>query len=154
MKSIKVTGPEGWKVETEQSHPTIILFDNIKDVLNKKYTVTIELDDVENVTPPYNPFIFVNSRNREVHLVNYPPTDEADMGLFNTQDDVSNVGGGVYYIARYNGEVELMPYGINLPTLEFEVPAEKVEIYNTYPGFIDRVKSKGDSNQNWYVKKK
>ena len=153
MTSIKVTGPEGWKVETEQSHPTIILFDNIKNVLNKKYTVTIELDDVENVTPPYNPFIFVNSRNHEVHLVNYPPTDEADMGLFNTQDDVSNVGGGVYYIARYNGEVELMPYGINLPTLEFEVPAENVKIYDTYPGFIDWVKSKGDSNQNWYVKK-
>lgn len=156
VRSIEVVGPEGWNVETEQSHPTIILFNDIKSVLNQKFTVTVELNDVAaaNVKSPYNPFIFANSRNCEVHLVNYPPTDKADMGLFNTKDDVSNVASGVYYIARYNGEVELMPYGINLPTLDFEVPTEYVKIYDTYPGFIDWVKSKGTTNKDWYKKKK
>ncbi|MBD9093849.1 MAG: LruC domain-containing protein [Bacteroides oleiciplenus] len=156
VRSIEVSGPDGWKIETDQSHPTIILFDNIKSVLNKKFTVTIELADVElnQVTPPYNPFIFVNGRNREVHLVNYAPTDKADESLFNTNDDMSNVDAGIYYITRYGEEVDIMPFAINLPILDFSIPTEGVKIYDTYPGFIDWVKSKGTSNKDWYKNKK
>ena len=47
-----------------------------------------------------------------------------------------------------------MPFAINLPTLDFEVPTESVKIYDTYPGFIDWVKSKGTTNKDWYKKKK
>ena len=156
VRSIEVSGPDGWRLETDQSHATIILFDNIKNVLNQKFTVTIELADVDvnQVTPPYNPFIFVNNRNREVHLVNYAPTNKADMSLFNTMDDVSNTGAGIYYIARYQEEVDMMPFAINLPTLSFDVPTERVKIYDTYPGFINWVKSGGTSNKDWYKKKK
>lgn len=156
VRSIEVSGPAGWKVETGQSHPTVILFDNMKSVLNQKFTVTIELADVEpdQVTPPYNPFIFVNGRSREVHLVNYAPTDKADKSLFNTEADMSNVNAGIYYITRYGEEVDIMPFAINLPTLDFGIPTESVKIYDTYPGFIDWVKSKGASNQNWYKNKK
>ncbi|WP_294612298.1 LruC domain-containing protein [uncultured Bacteroides sp.] len=156
VRSIDVSGPDGWKIETDQSHPTIILFDNIKSVLNKKFTVTIELADVElnQVTSPYNPFIFVNGRNREVHLVNYAPTDKADKSLFNTSDDMSNVDAGIYYITRYGEEVDIMPFAINLPILDFSIPTEGVKIYDTYPDFIDWVKSKGTSNKDWYKNKK
>ena len=156
VRSIEVSGPDGWKIETAQSHPTVILFDNMKSVLNQKFTVTIELADVDlsQVTPPYNPFIFVNGRSREVHLVNYAPTDKADESFFNTSDDMSNINEGIYYITRYGEEVDIMPFAINLPTLDFEVPTESVKIYDTYPGFIDWVKSKGTTNKDWYKKKK
>ena len=128
----------------------------MKSVLNQKFTVTTELADVDlsQVTPPYNPFIFVNGRSREVHLVNYAPTDKADESFFNTSDDMSNINEGIYYITRYGEEVDIMPFAINLPTLDFEVPTESVKINDTYPGFIDWVKSKGTTNKDWYKKKK
>lgn len=156
VKSINVSGPDGWAIEADQAHPTIILFQNIKSVLNKKFTVTIELTDVnkDQVLPPYNPFIFVNGRSREVHLVNHAPTEQADMNFFNTHDDISNVSSGIYYIARYHEEVDIMPFAINLPILNFNIPTENEKIYDTYPGFIDWVKSKGTSNKDWYKKKK
>ncbi len=154
VTKIEVSGSTSWKVETDQAHPTIILFDNLKSVLEKKITVTIELSDVieSQVTPPYNPFIFVNDRSKEVHLVNYPPTEKANMELFNTEDDVSNVSAGVYYIARYQDDVELMPYCINLPVLNFKYSDESVKIYETYPKFIEWVKSKGQKATDWYKK--
>lgn len=155
VTSIKVEGPEGWKVESEQAHPTVTLFDNVKSVMKQTFTVTTELSDVDlkDVTPPYNPFIFVNDRSVEVHLVNYPPTNKANMELFNTKDDASNTSVGVYYIARFDGEVPLMPFGINLSNvLGFNIPAENVKIYDTYPGFIDWVKSNGTKNKDWYKK--
>lgn len=154
VRNIQITGPEGWQIETEQSHPTITLFDNLKNVLKQKYTVTMELADVEEnkVKPPYNPFIYANSRSTEVHLVNYPPTEKADMELFNTKNDVSNPQEGVYYISLYEEKVKLMPFGINIPTLDFKIPAEGEgeKIYDTYPGFIEWVISAGKKNVNWY----
>lgn len=157
VRSINVTGSDSWEMETGQSHPTITLFNDIKKVLGQKITVTTEVIDISSkdnsVNPPYNPFIFVNDRNREVHLVNYPPTNKADMELFNTQDDVSNTSAGIYYIARYKEEIQLMPFGINLPNIvDFNIPAEGVKIYNTYPDFIEWVKSDGSTHKNWYKK--
>lgn len=154
VKSVDVKGPEGWNVETGQSHPTIILYDDIKKVMKQKFTVTIELADAnENTTPPYNPFIFVQDRSREVHLVNYPPTDKADMGLFNTGDDKSNISAGIYYITRYKEKVDLMPFGINFPnTLNLQFIDEGVKIYNSYPNFIEWVESKGAKATDWYKK--
>lgn len=157
VRSINVTGSDSWEMETGQSHPTITLFNDIKKVLGQKITVTTKVIDISSkdnsVNPPYNPFIFVNDRNREVHLVNYPPTNKADMELFNTQDDVSNTSAGIYYIARYKEEIQLMPFGINLPNIvDFNIPAEGVKIYNTYPDFIEWVKSDGSTHKNWYKK--
>lgn len=157
VRSINVSGSENWKVETEQPHPTIILFNDIKEVMKQKITVTIDVIDISakdnSVNPPYNPFIFVNDRSKEVHLVEYPPTNKADMELFNTKDDVSNTAKGIYYIARFDGEVQLMPFGINLPNvLDFNIPAEHVKIYDTYPGFTEWATSKGTINKDWYKK--
>lgn len=152
VRSIAVEGPDGWSVEDGQAHSTVLLFDNVKNVLKQKFTVTTELADADlnQVKPPYNPFIFVNGRSTEVHLVNYPPTSKADLALFNTKNDVSNVGADIYYISPFEGEVALMPFGINVPIVNFKVPTENVKIYETYPGFIDWVKSKGEKNKNWY----
>ena len=157
IRSINVSGSDNWNVETGQSHPTVTLFNNIKKVLGQKITVTTEVMDISSkdnlVNPPYNPFIFVNNRSREVHLVNYPPTDKADMELFNTQDDVSNTLAGIYYIAHCKEEVQWMPFGINLPNIiDFNIPAEGAKIYDTYPGFIEWVKSGGNTHKDWYKK--
>lgn len=158
VRSIRIDGPTGWEVETEQAHPTVTLFSDIQTVLKKKFIVTTELADVSDkdnsVLPPYNPFIFVNGRSREVHLVNYPPTGKADMELFDTENDLSNASAGVYYIARYEDEeVSLIPFGIHLPNVtDLPIPAEGVKIYDTYPRFINWVKSEGKEDADWYKK--
>lgn len=158
VRSIRIDGPAGWEVETGQAHPTVTLFSDIQTVLKKKFTVTTELADVSDkdnsVLPPYNPFIFVNDRSREVHLVNYPPTGKADMELFDTENDLSNASAGVYYIARYEDEeVSLIPFGIHLPNVtDLPIPAEGVKIYDTYPRFINWVKSEGKKDADWYKK--
>lgn len=151
---ITVEGPAGWRVEEGQAYSTVVLFDDHKSVMKQKFTVTTELADVDLklVNPPYNPFIFVNDRSKEVHLVNYPPTNKADMNLFNTKNDVSNVSAGIYYIAPYEGSVNLMPYCINLPVHNFKEPGENVKIYDAYPGFADWVKSGRPEKADWYKK--
>lgn len=154
IKKIEVSGTDNWELETGHQSPTIILFNNVRNFLNKKIVVSIELTDVteQEVKVQYNnPFIFVEDRSREVHLVNFPPTNRADMELFNTKNDVSNVGEGVYYIAYYkNKDVTQMPFAINLPIHNFNIPPEKLKIYDSFPKFIDWVKSKGTSSKNWY----
>lgn len=74
------------------------------------------------------------------------------MDLFNTKDDVSNVAANIYYLAPYDKVVNLMPFGINLPILNWGAPDEKVKVYDTYPGFIGWVTSGGTKNTNWYKK--
>lgn len=154
IKSIDFSDPSSSRYESGQSHPTIILFDELKSALNKTFTVTLELNDTPEtqVAPPYNPFIFVNGRGKEVHLVNYPPTSKADFTLFNTDKDVSNPSERIYYLTRYNeDDLTLMPFGINLPGItDFNIPVEGVRIYKTYPRFIEWVKSKGENNTDWY----
>lgn len=67
---------------------------------------------------------------------------------------LSNVSAGIYYISRYKGECDLMPYGMNLPVIDFTVlsKAEGVKIYETFPKFISWVESGGKKNTDWYKK--
>ena len=47
-----------------------------------------------------------------------------------------------------------MPYGMNLPVIDFTVlsKAEGVKIYATFPKFISWVESGGKKNTDWYKK--
>ena len=131
------------------------LFDNMrifdgKEEADKKYTVTIQVNDVssKNVLPPYNPFIFVESdktRGREVHLVKYPPTDKANPSLLGTGKDVSRPDEGLYYVS-----IDLMPFALNMPISEFPIPEEGVRIDESYPKFATWVKSNGAQAKDWY----
>lgn len=145
--------------ESGQSHPTILLFDNMatfdgKEEANKKFTVTIELNDVneKDVVAPYNPFIFIESdktRGKEVHLVKYPPTDKADLSLLGTGKDVSRPDEELYYVS-----VDLMPFALNMPVVDFPIPEEGVRIDESYPQFTTWVKSNGKEGTKWYLNPK
>lgn len=142
--------------ESGQSHPTILLFDNMtifdgkKDKNDKKYTVTIQLNDVaeKNILPPYNPFVFIQSdisRGKEVHMVNYPPTDKADISLLGTGKDVSRPEEDLYYVS-----VDMMPFALNIPVVDMPIPKEKIRIDESYPKFASWVKSNGKQDKDWY----
>lgn len=152
------THMQGLMLEPGQSHPTILLFDNIKSgVINKKITVTIELNEnvpEEMARPPYNPFIFNNTnRGTEVHLPKYKPTSKADESLFGTEGDGSRPGDNLYYVvSRW---LPQMPFAINLPGVKnFPIPDEFERISDTYPGFTSWVRSEGKTDKDWYKKPK
>lgn len=151
------THMEGQMLEPGQDYPTILVFDNIKQgVLNKKITVTIELNDVmeEYVKAPYNPFIFANSnRGIEVHLPKYLPTSKADASLFGTEGDGSRPQDKLYYVVSH--WLPQMPFAINLPGVkEFPIPDEEEKISDTYPGFKPWISSNGTTDKDWYKKPK
>ena len=167
VKSVKITGPdanglsssiymEGKETEPGQSHPTILLYDdmtkfkNITDESKKEYTVTITLDGAneKDVVPPYNPFIFISSnegRGKELHLINYPPTDKADLSILGTGKDIYRPEEGMYYVSA-----DLMPFAINMPVSNLPVPEEGKRIDQSYPKFSGWVSSNGKQNKDWY----
>lgn len=145
---------EGNTLEAGQSHPTILLFDNPKDVIDKTITVTIEVNDLKEsaVIPPYNPFIYIESdlgREKELHLPKYLPTDKMDMSLLRTKHDASDPTEGLYYVmSRWNNQ---FPFAMNLVSVtDFPTPVEGQRIDKAYPHFKDWVNSNGATYKDWY----
>ena len=145
---------EGNTLEPGQSHPTILLFDNPKDVIGKTITVTLELKDPKeaNVIPPYNPFIYIESdlgRGKELHLPKYLPTDKMNISILGTVHDVYRPEEGLYYMmSRWNNQ---FPFALNLVGVtDFPTPVEGQRIDKAYPRFKDWVNSEGKNNKDWY----
>lgn len=97
--------------------------------------------------PPYNPFILVHdgaAPRTEVHLVNYNPTGKADKSLFHTEDDLSDMS-SKYYVASGS-----YPFAIHLKDAEKFSTPETRPINESFPHFMDWVKSNGTEYPNWY----
>lgn len=116
-----------------------------------KNTLTTPVDHETFGVAPYNPFIMVHENlgnNRcEVHLVNYKPTEKADMSLFHTGKDLSSPNSGVYYVAAEN-----YPFAIQLVDAEDFSTTETESVDITYSDFIKWVKSIGSEYKDWYKK--
>lgn len=169
IKSVTIDGPgtssymEGKMIEPGQSHPTVILFDNQKDAIDKTFKVTTEFTGELTaglVQPPYNPFIIIKAnegRGRELHLAtlpettnNYKPTDKAEKSYFGNENDLTGVIGNnnVYYIAN-----DYMPFAIHISGIKFDYPDESQKITDAYSKFSSWASSKGDKDKEWYKNK-
>ena len=114
----------------------------------KMITITLDGASEKEVVPPYNPFIFISSnegRGKELHLINYPPTDKADLSLLGTGKDIYRPEEGMYYVSA-----DLMPFAINMPVSNLPVPEEGKRIDQSYPKFSGWVSSNGKQNKDWY----
>jgi len=97
-------------------------------------------------TPPYNPFIFVNQeRGHEVHLKDQPPTDLVNPEYFDTMDDASVPGEGLYYRSQSG-----LCWAFEIP-VSFEWPIESVDILKAYLHFAEWAESSGVSYPGWYL---
>lgn len=116
-----------------------------------KNTLTTPVDHETFGVAPYNPFIMVHenlgSNRCEVHLVNYKPTEKANMSLFHTGKDLSSPNNGIYYVAAEN-----YPFAIQLVDAEDFSTTETESVDITYPEFIKWVKSNGSEYKDWYKK--
>ena len=115
------TSFNGQGLDTDLSKATVNVFLSALDVTERntktatykiKNTFKTPLSHETLGIPPYNPFIMVHDELEEsrieVHLVNYPPTEKADMALFHTEEDLSSVPTS-YYVANGN-----YPFAIHL----------------------------------------
>ena len=151
-------------LETGQSNPTIIVFSNALSELGggtvinsdpekpvravKTYQIEISFTELlpssALADAPFNPFIFVNERERECHLRNGTPTDKADLSLFATNDDHSDPSTDRYYVTSEN-----VPFGIDI-IHNFRYPKEGARIDRAYLRFMDWGQSGGITFKDWY----
>lgn len=103
----------------------------------------------------FNPFMIVGtskngvpgSRGKEVHLVNYKPSDLFDTSFFRKSGDDSSPGIGRYFITANN-----LPFAINIAE-KFDWPIEYQNITGAYLKFKDWGQSSGNIYPDWYTKK-
>ena len=155
--------------EAGQNAPTIIVFDNnynemqhpgvgigVNTETSAPYvqpaTLTITIDfpagkyswndlDIAN----FNPFLIVNQdRGREVHLPGYAPTALADLSLFGTIDDASDLSQGITYVTENN-----LPWAINIYE-KFDYPIEKQDIIWVHLKFVEWAESGGVLFPDWF----
>ena len=156
--------------EEAQTKTTIIVFDNVFDLMKNPgkgvgfnttpgapYVTPDTLRIIMNFKPDtysasdiglemFNPFLIVNkSRGHEVHLPDYPPTSLADLSLFGTIDDNSNVQSNRFYKTQYN-----LPWAININN-SYTYTNETEQIINGYYYFGTWAQSGGINKTDWYL---
>ena len=95
--------------------------------------------------PPYDLFMIQNQdRGREVHLAGRAPTGKADVNIFNTEADASNLDIGFFYIDENN-----LPWAIDIPTI-FKYPKEEVKLDKVYHGFNEWAFSGATTIRGWF----
>lgn len=153
-------------LESGQAYANIIVYDNVNRFVQNQGTIGINTTpgtsystpDTARVTIRFNsnsnirlqdihinPYLIVNqTRNREVHLVNFAPTSKATMSLLGTSEDNSNANAGRYYISKSN-----LPWALDIPE---QVPymKEKEDITHGYLNLVNWARSNGNSHTNWY----
>jgi LruC domain-containing protein len=160
---------EGNGLESGQTYPTIIVFDDVFNILphqgtalgvnTEEWALFVPFDTVViSITPvpntytindfsliTWNPFIIVDhDRGVEVHLPDHLPTDLADPAVFGTFEDDSDPA-----TERYYKTVNNLPWAINI-VYEFEWPTEKANIGQAYLHFIEWAESEGVDYPDWY----
>ena len=154
--------------EADQNKPTIIVFDNANNILQASsgFGVNVEpgapyvepdtvevsliitpniyvLSDIDLIN--FNPFLIIDeTRGKEVHLADYPPTNLVDESYFGTMHDDSNPNTGKYYKTENN-----LPWAIKISE-SFDYTVEKAQITHAYLKFYEWAESSGSLYSNWY----
>ncbi|MFZ4455866.1 MAG: LruC domain-containing protein [Bacteroidales bacterium] len=158
-------------LESNQNKPTLIVFDNAFKCINyqsglgvntspnqlysKPDTIVLHITYTPNTysasdlnIAAFNPFIFIDqARDREVHLMDYPPTALANLSYFGKNDDVSSIDSKKYYRSAKN-----LPWAINIYQ-KFDYPFENVGVLNAYTHLSDWAQSNGLNYPDWYENK-
>ncbi len=180
-----INSTDGW--EDGQSSPVVIVADDVTQILpltsntagyggitvppeivtitiTPKLGVEIDSADFSITEANFNPFMIIDfeqdGRGREVHKMNYPPTDLADLGLFGTDDDYSSTTFGLstYKTIKNFPWVLDIPSNVMTPTVDnsvFEYPTEKSDINWAYLHFAEWAESGGvdysSSPTQWWI---
>lgn len=157
--------------ETNQDKVTFIVFDNAKsilpsaggfgvnvdpsapyvepDTLNLQITfsnLSFSIEDLE--INEFNPFLIIDRiRGKEIHLVNFEPTNLADEAYFGTMNDNTIPAEGIYYKTENN-----LPWAIRIAE-SFKYTNEKSKITEAYLNFAAWAESSGNIYTDWFQDK-
>lgn len=114
--------------------------------LQVKITFSSPIDRELIGSPPYDPFLLrKQDRSLEIHLAGHPPTERADLSIFNTDDDRSDLENNFHYVDSKN-----LPWAIHMPE-SFLYPKERIPITMVYKDFSEWAIYGGESNINWFI---
>ncbi|MFY0674300.1 MAG: LruC domain-containing protein [Bacteroidia bacterium] len=119
------------------------------EIIAPEMLITINFTDPISTSlvgdAPFNPFIFINAdRGRELHLVDYEPTDLVNTQYFGSAHDAT-----VPSLDRYYKTTNNLAWGINI-VHEFRQPLEKQPINTAYNHFNTWAISGGSNFKDWY----
>jgi LruC domain-containing protein len=86
-----------------------------------------------------------SNNRKEVHVVNYRPTDKASTTFFGNNNDGSSATAGKYYVSKDN-----LAWGICVAS-SVNHPKEYAKVTDVFPNFASWVTSGGSSNTDWYT---
>lgn len=87
----------------------------------------------------------LSSRRKEVHVVNYPPTDKASTAYFGNNNDDSSISAGRYYISKNN-----LAWATCVASNMF-YPLEYANMKSVFPNFVGWLTSGGAAYSDWYT---
>ena len=158
-------------LESGQTKPTVIVFDNANEIMPAGEGFGVNVDPEKEYVDPdtivvsmafalnkysaqdidlihFNPFMIVSGiRGKEIHLPDYPPTALVDASYFGSMDDTSDPNSGRFYKTANN-----LPWAINIPE-SFDYLIEKNEITTGYLKFYDWAASSGAIYPDWFKDK-
>lgn len=136
-----------YKTGIINTHP---LIEQVKG--NGSISVRVELkqpvNDADVSFKKFNPFIFVDSRENEIHLPDYKPTVYGKVS-FGTIDDATD---GINHFYKTN---EGHAWALDIPRENAEAtgwvhPTETTSVNEAYPEYDKWVSSGGNENKTWY----
>lgn len=113
-----------------------------------EFTLTIDLiAPLDSLSAEqYDLFIFKeDTRGKEIHLMDYAPTDLFDSNYLGRQDDASDPSTDRYYSTSSN-----LPWALRIPT-QWEHPQEYIDILWAYPDYQEWAESGGNLSPSWYL---
>jgi LruC domain-containing protein len=117
------------------------------DTINTTISLVSPMLESDFGVAPFNPFIFVDGRDREIHLPDMAPTQKHSARWWKASNDDSDPTSGRYYRRENNA-----PWAINIPA-NFAYPIEYAPIHTAHLKFMDWVMSNGSSYADWYQDK-
>lgn len=95
---------------------------------------------------PFNPFLTQNGvRSHEIHLPDYPYTTLMNTALFDTGDDATDPGEGIYFRTE-----NYLPWAVLLAESS-DYAIERTQISDAFNYFVDWVVSDGGDYEDWYL---
>jgi LruC domain-containing protein len=161
---INYTASNGLPIEAGQDSLVVTLFTNSRALQttwntisgqavspSKSFTFSFDVTNGPTIASmgvsSYNPFIWNNStgfgRGYETHLYGKNPTKLAAVSLFGTKADNSKTG--LYY-----STLGRLPWGIEIPIVDFKYPLEYKPISVAYLKFNSWAVSGGTADKDWY----
>jgi LruC domain-containing protein len=158
-----VTGLSGGTLETGQANAVVVLFTDMRAEMPnwntilteqesplKDYTMTFNIINGPSLSAfglgSYNPFIWNNSgRGYEIHLPGKTPTSLANLSVYGTLNDNSNVAAARYYVTSSG-----LPWAMTIPAKPFNYLIEGKVITSGYLRFQNWAESGGAQFMDWY----